>query len=193
VSKIFAPNNAATMETGENIHNNRRACSYITWYGGMAYSIWMGGMLPTLGQWYYGALATDNNGGKAPNSHYPSPVVKTSGPGGSSDTDLEAIAWFSGNANGHVHEVAKKAPNSVGLYDISGYFWEWMLDWYISGTGAYTGGQDGVSVVSGAGTRSDRSGSFMHPINNSSIGYRNGHSPSSIGNYWGFRMAAAAP
>jgi formylglycine-generating enzyme required for sulfatase activity len=191
-SGIFAPNRAATVEPGENVHNNRYGCGYISWYGGMTYSIWMGGMLPTVGQWYYAALATDNNGGKAPNSHYPSPVVKTSSPSGSSvsDTDLEAIGWYDYNSGGHVHEVAKKAPNSVGLYDMSGNLWEWQLDWAQSG--AYTGGQDGVCVAS-VSYRYNRGGSHGSvPLANSVDG-RGSDTPATRENAYGCRLAVAAP
>ena len=191
-SKIFGPSDASYVDSGESPHNNNYACSYVSWYGGMAYSIWLGGMLQTLGQWYYGGCATNNSGGKAEeNSHYPSPTVKKDAPGSGADPDLNPIAWYSSNSAGnadsrHVHEVGKKAPNSVGLYDVSGNLWEWCLDWYQSG--AYTGGQDGVSVASSSGRVGRGGGWYFYPYY-CSLGYRISASPGDLGYGIGFRAA----
>lgn len=44
---------------------------------------------------------------------------------------LPQVAWFADNAQGLVsHPVGKKAPNELGLYDMSGNLSEWVLDWY---------------------------------------------------------------
>ena len=44
--------------------------------------------------------------------------------------DVEAIAWYNGNAGGSTHAVATKLPNALGLYDTLGNVWEWCQDWY---------------------------------------------------------------
>ncbi|MDR0619219.1 MAG: SUMF1/EgtB/PvdO family nonheme iron enzyme, partial [Bacteroidales bacterium] len=189
-SKIFGPTDASYVDNGESPHNNNYACSYVSWYGGMAYSIWLGGMLPTVGQWYYGGCATDTNGGKAANSHYPSPTEKTDAPNSNWEEDptLSLLAWYDYNGGNHVHEVGKKEPNSVGLYDISGNLIEWCLDRYQ--INSYTGGQDGVSE-NNSSSRTNRGGNWDCYPDNCSLGHNDPGTVSSSIYGRGFRAAVA--
>jgi formylglycine-generating enzyme required for sulfatase activity len=42
------------------------------------------------------------------------------------------VAWYNENSGNKTHEVGEKAPNSLGLYDMSGNVLEWCLDMYSS-------------------------------------------------------------
>jgi formylglycine-generating enzyme required for sulfatase activity len=92
----------------------------VTWAQARAFCQKIDGDLPTEAQWEYAA----RGGSRFPWSF------------GDAEAQLGRYAWFGENLAGQAHEVKKKLPNPLGLYDMHGNVWEWVRDWY----GAYTSG-----------------------------------------------------
>ncbi len=68
--------------------------------------------LPTEAEWEYAA----RSGGRT--ERYA---------GGNS---VDRVAWYRDNSGTASHPVGAKAPNGLGLYDMSGNVWEMTSDWY---------------------------------------------------------------
>lgn len=64
--------------------------------------------------------------------------------------DIGRLGWYSANYGGTTHQVAQKAPNACGLYDMSGNVWEWTRDWYNTGYYSASGRTDPTGASSGS-------------------------------------------
>jgi len=69
-------------------------------------------MLPSEAQWEYAA----RSGGKE--------ALYAGG------DDIDAVAWYEENSRGRTQPVGGRAPNRLGIYDMSGNVWEWCRDVY---------------------------------------------------------------
>ena len=70
--------------------------------------------LPTEAEWEYAARGGNKSRG-----------YKYSG-----SNNIGNVAWYYGNSGDKTHPVGTKAPNELGIYDMSGNVYEWCSDWY---------------------------------------------------------------
>lgn len=70
--------------------------------------------LPTKAEWEFAARGGNSSQG-----------YKYSG-----SNNIDDVVWYESNSNSNTHEVGTKAPNELGLYDMSGNVFEWCQDWY---------------------------------------------------------------
>jgi len=124
--------------------------------------------LPTEAQWEY--AAREGNG--SPGNYTYS----------GSDT-IDDVAWYESNSDSKTHEVGKKSPNGLGLYDMSGNVWEWCLDRY----GDYTSGAQTDPLGASSGSlRVVRGGGWINSAKSSTS--RSGSSPNERVANVGFRL-----
>ncbi len=88
--------------------------------------------------------------------------------------------------------MASLAPNTCGLYDMSGNVWEWTNDWYSSS--AYGGGAatDPTGPASGA-RRVNRGGSWYYDLQLARVARRTSDVPGYRVNNLGLRLVRTAP
>ena len=127
--------------------------------------------LPTEAQWEYAA----RGGQKAPEQ----PEIYAG------SNNINDVTWYEENSNGKTHPVATKAPNALGIYDMTGNVFEWCLDWY----GSYKGGD--VTNPNGPEKGKDRvlrGGSWRGEAKNCRISYRYNYGPDHNRFNLGFRV-----
>lgn len=109
--------NAFQKVMGKNPSEYRdpqRPVEYVTWSQSKAYCEKVGKRLPTEAEWEYAARAGTTT------KYYWGDAVQGIG----------EYAWWEGNSGYETQQVAKKKPNSWGLYDMAGNVCEWTNDWY---------------------------------------------------------------
>lgn len=104
---------------------------------------------------------------------------------------VDEVAWIYTNSEGQTHPVAKKNPNTWGLYDLSGNVWEWVWDKY-GASYKDAGSRDPIGVGVGSG-RVVRGGSWSRDAEDARVADRYRIAPAYRGSYVGFRLARSYP
>jgi len=134
----------------------------------------IGYRLPTEAEWEYAA----RGGNKSKRYKY------------SGSDNEDDVAWYTSNSGSKSQEVGKKAPNELGIYDMSGNVWEWCSDWY----GNYSSSAKTNPYNSlGSSGRVLRGGSWYDNASSSRVAFRDYYTPTFTYYNLGFRIARTAP
>ena len=134
----------------------------------------VGYRLPTEAEWEFAA-----RGGNKSNGY------KYSG-----SDNVDKVAWYNSNSGLKTQEVGKKAPNELGLYDMSGNVWEWCSDWY----GGYSSSaQTNPYNFTAASYRVTRGGCWLELAKDVRVAYRFCRLPSNTYDTLGFRICRTVP
>ena len=129
--------------------------------------------LPTDPEWEFAA-----RGGNASEGYTRS--------GGNS---VDSVAWYKTNSENMTHPVGTKAPNELGIHDMSGNVWEWVSDYH---TDYYSSEETNPYVSSFSAYRVKRGGSWIDCPVGVSIDVRSKGLPGHAITNLGFRISRTA-
>jgi len=130
--------------------------------------------LPTEAEWEYSA----RGGNRSRHYRY------------AGGDEPDSVGWTYSCSGNWSHPVARKRPNELGLFDMTGNVAEWCEDWYAP----YTLGTAPDPCVCDSGQfRIARGGSYDDCIANSHLSIRRWYKPETATGYIGFRIAMTLP
>lgn len=91
--------------------------------------------------------------------------------------DADVVAWYGDNSDGTTHPVGLKAPNELGLHDMSGNAWEWCWDWFDVEAYSTSSSVDPAGPDTGT-DRVRRSGAWAESNDTLRVTYRSADTPS---------------
>ena len=128
--------------------------------------------LPTEAEWEFAA----RGGNKSQGFTY------------SGSNTVDDVAWYFDTSSSTTHPVATKAPNELGIYDMSGSVYEWCNDWY--SRSYYTSeSQTNPTGPDSGSNRVWRGGSWAGDARACRVSNRSSKDPTYRGNYLGLRLA----
>jgi len=163
ISGSTNPANWGAIPTSNNATWNAAICNWSA----------NGYRLPTEAEWEYAARGATNT----PDCLY------------SGSDDINAVAWYSGNNTPNRSKpVGSKAPNGLGIYDMSGNLWEWCWDWH----GNYSSNTQTNPTGPASGSyRVLRGGGWNISAGRCRVAVRDGSRPYGSGGFVGFRLCRA--